>query len=734
MGELDTDLRSVVGGRTAERLQQAFGMRTVADALRHYPRRYIPRGQLTDLGSLQVDEEVTVMARVKTVSSRWTKPRGSSSRGGKSKSVVEVVVTDGTGDLTVTFFNQAFRQGQLRPGRRGLFAGKVGSFRGRRQLSHPGFLLLPEEDDPSDPEAAAAFSNAVIPVYPSTAGMPSWRIQAALALVLPFAEGAADPIPAEVRQRHALVDLATAYRDVHRPAAIAAAEVARDRLRWQEAFLLQGVLLRRRSIARAMTAVPRLEKPDGVVAALDAALPFELTPGQSQVAEEIRADLAQSHPMMRLLQGEVGSGKTVVALRAMLSVVDAGAQAALLAPTEVLAGQHYRGILGLLGPMAAAGTLQGADGATGVVLLTGSQSAAERRQALADTASGQAGIVVGTHALISEGVDFHDLGLVVIDEQHRFGVEQRALLLDKARTDTRPHLLVMTATPIPRTVAMTVFGDLDVSTLRELPAGRSPIATHVVPAAERPDYLSRTWQRVREEVESGHQVYVVCPRIEEGEQGEPRPVGYPPAAVVELAGYLEAGPLAGLRLGLLHGRLRPAAKDAVMSAFAHPAEAAEPVDVLVATTVIEVGVDVPNATTMVIVDAERFGVSALHQLRGRVGRGSAPGLCLLVTAAERGSPARQRLEAVAATTDGFELSLVDLQARREGDVLGANQSGRSNSLRLLSVLEHEAIIARAREEFAAVLAGDPALAEQPVLAAALAATEASDDVDYLEKT
>jgi ATP-dependent DNA helicase RecG len=384
--------------------------------------------------------------------------------------------------------------------------------------------------------------------------------------------------------------------------------------------------------------------------------------------------------------------------------------------------------------MAAAGTLQGADGATGVVLLTGSQTAAERRQALTDIASGQAGIVVGTHALISEGVDFHDLGLVVIDEQHRFGVEQRALLLDKARTDTRPHLLVMTATPIPRTVAMTVFGDLDVSTLRELPAGRSPIATHVVPAAERPDYLSRTWLRVREEVEAGHQVYVVCPRIEEGEQSEARPPGYPPAAVVELVGYLASGPLAGVRLGLLHGRLRPAAKDAVMAAFADPTSSAEPVDVLVATTVIEVGVDVPNATTMVIVDAERFGVSALHQLRGRVGRGSAPGLCLLVTTAAQGSPARERLQAVAATTDGFELSLVDLRVRREGDVLGANQSGRSNSLRLLSVLEDEEIIARARDEFAAVLETDPTLRRQPALMAALTATEAADDVDYLEKT
>lgn len=733
MAELDQDLRSVVGGRTAERLQKAFGMRTVSDALRHYPRRYIPRGQLTDLASLRIDEEVTVMARVKTVNSRWTNPRGGAARGRRTN-VVEVVVTDGTGELTVTFFNQAFRQGQLRPGRRGLFAGKVGSFRGRRQLSHPGFVLLPEADEPSDPEAAATFSNTVIPVYPSTSGMPSWRIQAAMALVLPYAETVADPIPAEVRSRHALLELSTALHDVHRPADMAAAEAARDRLRWQEAFLLQGVLLRRRSAARALTAVPRLEKPDGLVAALDAALPFELTPGQSLVAEEIRADLAQGHPMMRLLQGEVGSGKTVVALRAMLSVVDAGAQAALLAPTEVLAGQHYRGILDLLGPMAAAGTLQGADGATGVVLLTGSQTAAERRQALTDIASGQAGIVVGTHALISEGVDFHDLGLVVIDEQHRFGVEQRALLLDKARTDTRPHLLVMTATPIPRTVAMTVFGDLDVSTLRELPAGRSPIATHVVPAAERPDYLSRTWLRVREEVEAGHQVYVVCPRIEEGEQSEARPPGYPPAAVVELVGYLASGPLAGVRLGLLHGRLRPAAKDAVMAAFADPTSSAEPVEVLVATTVIEVGVDVPNATTMVIVDAERFGVSALHQLRGRVGRGSAPGLCLLVTTAAQGSPARERLQAVAATTDGFELSLVDLRVRREGDVLGANQSGRSNSLRLLSVLEDEEIIARARDEFAAVLETDPTLRRQPALMAALAATEAADDVDYLEKT
>jgi ATP-dependent DNA helicase RecG len=435
--------------------------------------------------------------------------------------------------------------------------------------------------------------------------------------------------------------------------------------------------------------------------------------------------------MHRLLQGEVGSGKTVIALRAMLQVVDAAGQAALLAPTEVLAQQHYRSIASMLGPLAMAGQLGGAEHATRLTLLTGSLSAPARRRALLEAASGEAGIVIGTHALLQDRVQFADLGLVVIDEQHRFGVEQRDSLRDKAG-DGRPHMLVMTATPIPRTVAMTVFGDLDTSTLTELPLGRSPISTHVVPLAERPHYLARTWQRVKEEVAAGRQAYVVCPRIGDEASSDADDElagdGRAPVAVLDLAAELSAGPLAGVRLGILHGRLPAEEKEKVMLAFADGF-----VDVLVTTTVVEVGVDVPNAVVMVIMDADRFGVSQLHQLRGRVGRGRDPGLCLLVTAVQETMLARARLDAVAGTTDGFALSRIDLEQRREGDVLGTVQAGRKSSLKLLQLLRDEDLIGHAREEATRLVDSDPALAGEPGLAAAVRALVDAEHTSYLEK-
>jgi len=467
--------------------------------------------------------------------------------------------------------------------------------------------------------------------------------------------------------------------------------------------------------------------------------------------------------MHRLLQGEVGSGKTVVALRAMLQVIDMGGQAALLAPTEVLAAQHARSIEAMLGDLAHAGQLGSAEGGTRVALLTGSLPAAARRAALLDAASGSAGIVIGTHALIQDQVQFADLGLVVVDEQHRFGVEQRDALRDKT-LGSRPHVLVMTATPIPRTVAMTVFGDLEVSTLSELPAGRSPIASHVVPALERPRFLERAWQRVREEVESGRQAYVVCPRISSETSGESGDDGdgtdgadgadvvddrldldldvdldgggqdasqdarRPPLAVLDVAPALAAGPLAGLRVGIMHGKLHPDEKDQVMTAFA-----AGQLDVLVSTTVIEVGVDVPNATTMVIMDAERFGVSQLHQLRGRVGRGAHAGLCLLVTEAPAESAARERLDAVAETGDGFQLSRLDLAQRREGDVLGSAQAGRRSSLKLLRLLADEDLIASARVEATALVADDPQLTAHPAVKDAIDDFLGDRRAEFLDK-
>jgi ATP-dependent DNA helicase RecG len=511
---------------------------------------------------------------------------------------------------------------------------------------------------------------------------------------------------------------------------------ARKRLKWDEAFVVQVALAQRRRAAAALPARPRPQTTGGLLDAFDERLPFTLTEGQRTVGAEIAADLGREHPMHRLLQGDVGAGKTVIALRAMLQVVDDGGQAALLAPTEVLAQQHYRSVMTLLGPLAQAGQLGGADNATRAVLLTGSLGAKARREALLDAASGAAGIVVGTHALLQEHVQFADLGLVVVDEQHRFGVEQRDALREKV-AGGRPHVLVMTATPIPRTVAMTVFGDLDTSTLTQLPDGRAEIRTHVVPP-ERPNFFQRAWDRIREEVAQGRQVYIVCPRIgdQEGDEGdldvdaeaEAEEDARRMRAVVDVLPRLEEEWLPGLRIGVLHGKLHADDKETVMRRFA-----AGELDVLLATTVIEVGVDVPNATVMMIMDAERFGVSQLHQLRGRVGRGELPGLCLLVSESQDGTRARERLDAVAATTDGFELARLDLEQRREGDVLGAAQSGRRSSLKLLTLVKDEALILKARDEAVELIESDPGLERHPGVAAELAVLVDDDRAEYLEK-
>src|SRR6266550_4650764 len=645
MASLDEPLRGVVGGKAAARAEKAFGLRTSGDLLRHYPRRYVRRGDLTDLASLRDGEDVTVFAQVAKVTSRRMKAR----RG----RLLEVTVTDGSARLALTFFNKVeYWERQLSPGRHGMFAGRVSTFAGKRQLAHPEFKLLGADDA----DKAAEYAAELIPVYPATRDFSSWDIEKCVRVVLDTLGEVDDPLPEAVRERHGLDGLATALLGIHRPADLAEADRARTRLKWDEALMLQAVLAQRRLAAATLPATSRPPGTGGLAGAFDARLPFSLTAGQRDVGAGISADLARDHPMHRLLQGEVGSGKTVIAVRAMLQVIDAGGQAALLAPTEVLAQQHYRSVSDLLGPLGQAGRLGGAEVATRVTLLTGSQPAAARREALLDAASGAAGIVIGTHALLAEQVQFADLGLVVVDEQHRFGVEQRDALRAKA-ADNRPHVLVMTATPIPRTVAMTVYGDLETSTLSELPAGRSAIATHVVPAADKPHFLERAWERVREEVTKGRQAYVVCPRIGDGpetdDDGE-----YP-------------------------------------------------------------GEDVPNATVMVIMDAERFGVSQLHQLRGRVGRGTAPGLCLLVTEAQPDTPSRQRLDAVAATLDGFKLSRLDLEQRREGDVLGAAQAGRHSSLRLLRLLADEDLIGLAREEATTLVSADPQLTAHPALRTAL---------------
>ncbi|RKE21337.1 ATP-dependent DNA helicase RecG [Streptomyces sp. TLI_171] len=733
MGALDEPLKDLVGDRTAKVLADSLKLRTVGDLLHHYPRRYVERGQLTSLDELEVDEHVTVLARIEKVTLIPFR--------GRKGDRLEVVVTDGRSKLSLVFFNQGWRQKDLKPGQQGLFAGKVGLFNRTRQLASPDYQLIEDEEGSA---AAKQFAGRLIPVYPASAQMPSWKLSLCVEMALTkHLADVGEPLPAELRAEHGLIPLPEALELIHRPHNQAEKERAQNRLRWDEAFVLQVALARRRAADTALPAVPRRPVPGGVLDAFDARLPFTLTEGQHKVCAEIFADLATDHPMHRLLQGEVGSGKTLVALRAMLAVVDAGGQAVLLAPTEVLAQQHHRSIVEMMGDLAEAGMIGGSEIGTRVALLTGSMGAAARRGALLDMASGKAGIAIGTHALIEDKVQFADLGLVVVDEQHRFGVEQRDAL--RAKGEQPPHLLVMTATPIPRTVAMTVFGDLETSVLDQLPSGRSPISTHVVPALEKPNFLTRAWERVREEVGKGHQAYVVCPRIgdedeqpkgrrkpkaelEEVDAGADSEERRPPLAVVETADKLLKGPLAGLRVEILHGRLAPDAKDDVMRRFA-----AGEVDVLVATTVIEVGVNVPNSTAMVIMDADRFGVSQLHQLRGRVGRGSAPGLCLLVSDMPAASAARARLDAVAGTLDGFELSRIDLEQRREGDVLGQAQSGVKSSLKVLSVLEDEEVIATARAEATRLVAADPDLADHPELRTALESLLDEDRAEYLEK-
>jgi ATP-dependent DNA helicase RecG len=737
---LEVRLSTALGGRTAQAIEKAFGYRTVGDLLSHYPRRYARRGELTALSELKLDESVTIVAEVRSVTERPMRA--------KRGSILEVIISDGRAHLTLTFFNQAWRAKDLRPGLRGIFAGKVGEYRGARQLAHPDYELFDPDDaaapalDPSaDPALAKGWAEQPIPIYPATSTVASWQYAKAVEVALDLlASGppVADPVPPEIRRAHDLVDFRRALELAHRPATDGDWHRAHDALRFQEAFVLQAALLRQRAERRSEPATSRTA--GRLSAEFAAQLPFTLTNDQLTVGAEIDRDLADGAPMNRLVQGEVGSGKTLVALRAMLAVADSGGQSAFLAPTEVLAAQHLRSLTSALGPDLAARLRP--------TLLTGQLPVALRRKALLAAASGSASIVVGTHALLGDSVTFAELGLVVVDEQHRFGVDQReALRLKGVATGAAPHVLVLTATPIPRTVAMTVFGDLDVSTIAELPAGRSPIESFVVPLAEHPGWENRIWGRLAEELAQGRQGFVVCPAIDPkhveeadadevsaapatsdgGADGAP---SHPTAAVLTVLEQVRAHPLfADRRVEPLHGRMSSEEKDATMRAFA-----AGEIDVLVATTVIEVGVDVPNASTMVVLDADRFGVAQLHQLRGRVGRGGVPGLCLFVTHAELETPARERVDAVAATLDGFALAQVDLELRREGNVLGRAQSGGRSSLKLLRVARDGDLIAEARTLAAGVLDADPSLAEHPALAAALASRLDAAEAAFLAKS
>ncbi len=741
MAALTDRLDYVVGKKAAGPLGEIFGIATVDDLLRYYPRKY-SKGS-TVLGEddepPEEGEHVTLVDTITSADLRYTNrpPR---------REYLVVTLGDRRPKVTATFFNVKYLKRTLVEGARVMLSGEVGFFRGTMQLTHPAYLIL---DSPSGRSGTGAkslkamveapdggadidlsvFERDFFPIYPASAKLQSWDIYACVRQVLAVLDPVPDPLPESVVRQHSLMSEDEALRAVHVAEKAEERERALRRLRFDEAFGLQWALMGRRYGEMSEAGPPAPLREDGIRAALRNELPFALTGGQCDALSVVSGELASSHPMNRMLQGEVGSGKTVVALLAMLQMVDAGYQCAMLAPTEVLADQHARSIRDVLGPLGMAGQLGGSEVATSVALLTGSMSPARKREVRADIAAGRAGIVIGTHALLSEGVDFGNLGLVVIDEQHRFGVEQRDRLRSKASDGITPHLLVMTATPIPRTVALTVYGDLETSTLRELPRGRQPISTNVVFAAQKPAWLQRGWQRIREEVAAGRQAYVVAPRIDDDDKpdrdagdGSPRK----PTAVVDLFARLRSHELAGLRIGLMHGRLSSDEKDAVMAAFRAGA-----IDVLVCTTVIEVGVDVPKATVMVVIDADWFGISQLHQLRGRIGRGTHPSLCLLVTMLPEASKAGARLAAVASTNDGFELADLDLAERREGDVLGRNQSGRAIGLRLLSLAQDRDVIEAARSFCEQAYLSDPGDRGLALLAAHFTS---DSSIEYLDKS
>ncbi|WP_406231712.1 ATP-dependent DNA helicase RecG [Nocardia sp. NBC_01009] len=763
MATLSDRLDHLLGVKAAEPLADAFDMHTVEDLLRHYPLRYATQGQPLTQEEPEEGAHITVIGRVTKTELRPMKNR----RGRLLKVVLD---TGSVRPIEITFFNGDKVSYLVREGVRAMMSGTVHWWRPDRwNLSHPDYLILPEKEDGSVENLTSVrgggalrglaqsakgaggvdvsfFEREYIPVYPATAKVQSWDLLACVRQVLDQLDPIDDPLPTDLRADRGLLKVSEALRLIHLPESKTDIEQARERLRFDEALALQLVLAERRHEVEGRAARPCPPRSDGIAAVFDTRLPFELTEGQRQVISEISVDLSRTHPMHRLLQGEVGSGKTIVALHAMLQVVDAGQQCALLAPTEVLAAQHYRSLRAMLGDLGTAGELGAAEQSTKVVLVTGSMSAGTKKAALLDAVTGEAGIVIGTHALIQDAVEFFDLGMVVVDEQHRFGVEQRDALRAKAKAGSSPHLLVMTATPIPRTIAMTTLGDLETSTLTQLPRGRSPITSKVVPRKQHPSWVDRAWERILEEVAAGRQAYVVCSRIgddedaaragksrngrsKSGDKPEPEKEGPTTQAAVEVFDTLRAGPLSGVRVGLLHGRLPSDEKDQVMRAFNDG-----DIDVLVCTTVVEVGVDVPNATVMVILDADRFGVSQLHQLRGRIGRGKHAGLCLLVTDANPGGTAMARLNAVSATTDGFELAVLDLRQRREGDVLGAAQSGTARSLRLLSLLDDLEVITAAQDLARKVVAADPGLAKHPGLAGMMHAAVDGERIEYLAKS
>lgn len=752
---LSDRLDVVLGKKVAEPLAELFELLTVEDLLRYYPHRYMTQGaELTEKEPPE-GEHITIVATITAAKVRDMKAR-------KGQFLAVTLAADGQ-QIDATFFSPHKLRHVLVPGRKGMFSGKVKYFGRRWNLTHPGYVILGGDDedgavvpqgrivgggalagvargavDATGSVDMSVFDRRFVPLYPASKEVESWTFMRAVRQILDELDTVEDPVPGDILAERDLVSLDTALHWIHFPDSVEEKEKARARLKFDEALAVQLVLAARRRDVSTRAAPPCPPVADGVAARFEQRLPFTLTAGQQRVAEEISNDLARDHPMSRLLQGEVGSGKTIVALRAMLQVIDAGHQCALLAPTEVLAAQHARSISMMLGTLAGAGELGADELAIKVTLLTGSMGTAAKKKALLDTVTGDAGIVIGTHALIQDRVEFMDLAMVVVDEQHRFGVEQRDALRSKAREGSNPHLLVMTATPIPRTIAMASLGDLETSTLDELPRGRAPIISNVVSSKDKPAWVDRAWARIKEEVSQGRQAYVVCSRIG-GDEAEKKPrtrnamhddnVLPETKSALDMFEMLSSGPLADLRVGLLHGRMHSDDKDAAMQEF----NAGE-IDVLVCTTVVEVGVDVPNATVMVIVDADRFGISQLHQLRGRIGRGGHQGLCIMISQLGSMGPTFARLQSVAATNDGFELAKLDLQTRREGDVLGAAQSGTVSSMRLLSLIDDEDVIADAHACARSLFDADPEMVDHPGIVSMMKSAWRSDRADYLDKS
>ena len=685
-------------GEAKQRALHEYGISDVLELLMTYPRRWVDRTNQQRVADAALGEEALLVVEVRGVEERQMRNR---------RKMVNVRVGDGTGTLRITFFNQPWRARQLTVGLVVAIHGKVEDYRGSLQMTNPVVDLIGDR------------TGRIVPIYPQSekVRITTWELAALVDQALRRCEsrGLADPLSIADQERLGLIGRFEALKSIHGPDSMADATAARRRLAFDELLRVQVELVRRkRELERTSQGIEHVVGSE-LVERFVGALPFPLTAAQRRAIDEIATDMASPQPMHRLLQGDVGAGKTIVAVAALLNAVSGGHQGALMAPTEVLAEQHGSGVKALLdGLVVVDGDNLFGERPLRVELLTNRVTGQDRREVLAGLADGSVDIVIGTHALIQEGVEFGSLGAVVVDEQHRFGVEQRAAL--RAKSDgVVPDLLVMTATPIPRTAAMTVYGDLEVSALDELPPGRTPIATHW---AAGPLSEANVWASVRDEVETGRQAYVVCPLIEESENLEV-------ASAEETFEQLAAGELSSVRVGLLHGRMSSAEKEATMEAFR-----ARELDVLVATTVIEVGVDVPNATVMVVLDADRFGIAQLHQLRGRVGRGEHASTCWLMTTSEDANP---RIEALVASTDGFELAEIDLELRGEGTLMSSAQKGRSD-LRLASLRRDRELIEQAREVAFRIIDNDPELAQSNVLRSEITLLLSEREGDYLTKS